>query len=124
MGHSFLSSISRHIPSYNTAYIMLKTLIFALLVLSAVALPYGSKKAKPVHVPKHPVLAPVDDHPVEVAVEVVVEVAAEEEPVVEDDPTADEYHPADEEPEALEEPEEPTAEEEVAAPEEHPVEEE
>merc|ERR1711909_183613 len=98
--HSFLFFISRHISSYNTAYIMFKTLIFALLVVSAVALPYGSKKAKPVHVPKHPAPAPADDHPVEVAVKVVVEVVPEEEPIVEEETPVEE----EEEPVAEEEP--------------------
>merc|ERR1712179_732605 len=94
MGHSFLFFISRHISSFNKSYNMFKTLIFALLVVSAVALPYGSKKAKPVHVPKHPAPAPADDHPVEVAVKVVVEVVPEKEPVVEKEPTPVKYHPA------------------------------
>ena len=104
-----------------------QALIFALLVVSAVALPHRSKKVKSAHVPKHPKVPIVEDHPVEaaaeplVAVEVAVAVAVEEDPApAEEEPAADGYHPAKQEPEA---PEESAAEEE-AAPEEEPAAEE
>merc|ERR1711911_378435 len=123
MGHLFKLSVRSHSNNYNTSYIMLKALIFALLVVSAVALPHRSKKVKSAHVPKHPKVPIVEDHPVEAAAEplVAVEVAVEEDPApAEEEPAADGYHPAKEEPEA---PEESAAEEE-AAPEEEPAAEE
>merc|ERR1711911_244989 len=117
MGHLFKLSVRSHSNNYNTSYIMLKALIFALLVVSAVALPHRSKKVKSAHVPKHPKVPIVEDHPVEVA----AAVAVEEDPApAEEEPAADGYHPAKEEPEA---PEESAAEEE-AAPEEEPAAEE
>merc|ERR1711946_103776 len=99
---------------------MLKALIFALLVVSAVALPHRSKKVKSAHVPKHPKVPIVEDHPVEAAAEPLVAVEVAVAVAVEEDPAPDGYHPAKEEPEA---PEESAAEEE-AAPEEEPAAEE
>merc|ERR1711911_181830 len=127
MGHLFKLSVRSHSNNYNTSYIMLKALIFALLVVSAVALPHRSKKVKPAHVPKHPKVPIVEDHPVEaaaeplVAVEVAVAVAVEDPAPAEEEPAADGYHPAKEEPEA---PEESAAEEEAALEEEPAAEEE
>merc|ERR1711911_29209 len=119
MGHLFKLSVRSHSNNYNTSYIMLKALIFALLVVSAVALPHRSKKVKSAHVPKHPKVPIVEDHPVEAAAEPLV--AVEEDPApAEEEPAADGYHPAKQEPEA---PEESAAEEE-AAPEEEPAAEE
>merc|ERR1711911_228469 len=125
MGHLFKLSVRSHSNNYNTSYIMLKALIFALLVVSAVALPHRSKKVKSAHVPKHPKVPIVEDHPVEaaaeplVAVEVAVAVAVEEDPApAEEEPAADGYHPAKEEPAAEEE---PVVEEEPAPVKSHPA---
>merc|ERR1711911_116599 len=119
MGHLFKLSVRSHSNNYNTSYIMVKALIFALLVVSAVALPHRSKKVKSAHVPKHPKVPIVEDHPVEAAAEPPVAVEEDPDPA-EEEPAADGYHPANEEPEA---PEESAAEEE-AAPEEEPAAEE
>merc|ERR1711911_441789 len=105
MGHLFKLSVRSHSNNYNTSYIMLKALIFALLVVSAVALPHRSKKVKSAHVPKHPKVPIVEDHPVEaaaeplVAVEVAVAVAVEEDPApAEEEPAAEEEPVVEEEP--------------------------